>query len=405
MFVIYRHLYLVVLFGVFALPPYLSFVNFVSVINFGDLAIIILFLLYAARNKLVFSTLLLIPLVLFLNALISILINNEEYVAITDGFFSSLKWLYYYILISVTFSIIKSPNDGISILKGVSLGLLISIIITWVEWYNFPTYNNSFPMLHSINPETRFVINRNYVGYINTIGLSLSFGLFLVTINIERFLWFIAFIIFLISSLLSFSKGTWLSMVLSILFVQFYQPKNKNVLKTFFVTLFCSALLLCFSYSSGYLNLLVDRIRTSESSNVERYIYLIESLEIIYNNLFFGTGPGGYRQASISMGLSNTTDPHNAILWYFSEYGLIGGFLSIFVFIYLLYFSRKKTFYEEINKLQFLSFSMVIPIVVNIPLHGLPVSLKYTWLLLSIVGSSQLLIRKYESIKFEKVLN
>jgi len=234
-------------------------------------------------------------------------------------------------------------------------------------------------MLHVVHNVENFAINRNYLGFFSSILVNMSFVRFMLSDrNIEKLTFFSIFFFSLSTSILTFSKGTWLASVF-FLPIFFMLSSNKRLSVFVAIFIFTISILMVFDVAA-----LVDavfyRIDTSSSTNIHRLQFLKDAVFIFQNHFFWGVGPGGYREAAIFYGLDPTSDPHNALLWLLVEVGILG----FLVFVFLIFYSIYILFNLQKNT-SLLLVSIFVPLMLNIPFHGLTLSLKYLWFFIALL--------------------
>jgi O-antigen ligase len=206
-----------------------------------------------------------------------------------------------------------------------------------------------------------FELNRNYVGFFMGIGTSLSFAYFYLSKNkIKRLIHLSIFVLFAFSAFATLSKGAWLSAFLFITLFLLYRLFVKFDHKMVGWAFLSMPIIIALIYS-GIINLTTivgavdDRVNNSQETIGERSEYIQDAIEIISHHPLLGVGSGGYRDAANFYRLNDTSDPHNAFLWFFSELG-VGGFLimlilTVYVCIYSNHYKysyNRAAFYNEI---------------------------------------------------------
>jgi O-antigen ligase len=357
-----------------SISPMIPYGVIFSNINVGDVLLVLLSPFILKRNT-KFYPIHVAPLILMFSYLISSYYSLITLPFVDDinlGFI--LRFLYYSFVVMVVFEYVKSEADCVSILRSIYIGLVITLVIVWYEWSKTPVYLGSIPMLHTVHYFVDFPINRNYIGFFIALGCGLSLGFYQFDNNNKIHL--LILFAFLMSSILTFSKGTWISSY-AIIFIYFYRKSFANLSLIFF--LFVLVFFIVISLDLFSVSLLIEqltaRLDGSSSTNNERVLYAIEALQLGFQYLPFGVGAAGYESASIYNGFHTTEDPHNAILWVFSEAGVLGFLAYSYILIYLFFIFSKK------SKLHMLAYSLYIPIVLNIPFQGTPLTMKYIWFL------------------------
>ena len=298
----FRSLCVVFLFALMSIAPYIPYFNLVNGFNFGDAVVVVLFLISLCSLKLKFPLLSFFPAFIFFISIVSAVTNIPGDIYVLENLTSAAKWLYFFMLTVAIFNYIKTEQDVASVYAGVFIGLTISILLTWYEWSHIPTLLGSVPMLHSTNDDMKFIINRNYVGFFISIGASLSSVYCILSRELAfKGVSFLILMFFIISSLLTFSKGTWLATLISVLCVFALLSNRKKKKISLYVPVIFLSLYLAYVLLGEYslIEKLTERVGGSSSTNLERFHFAVEAVIIFLNNMFFGVGPGGYRDAAI----------------------------------------------------------------------------------------------------------
>jgi O-antigen ligase len=345
-----------------------------SNINIGDILLVLLSPFILKRNTKLYP-IHLAPIFLMCSYLISSYYSLLLFPFVDDiNFGFILRFLYYYLIVLVVYAYVKIEADYVSILRSIYIGLLLTLVIVWFEWSKIPVYLGAIPMLHTVHSFVDFPINRNYIGFFIALGCGLSLGFY--QFDNKNKIHLLILFAFLISSILTFSKGTWLSSY-AIIFLYFYRESFSKLILMSLLVILSFFIIISFDLFSVsvLIEQLSERIDGSSSTNNDRAIYAIEALQLGFQYFPFGVGAAGYGPASIYNGFQNTQDPHNAILWVFSEAGVLGFLAYSYILIYLFFLFSKK------SKLHMLAYSLYIPIVLNIPFQGTPLTMKYIWFL------------------------
>jgi O-antigen ligase len=375
---------IIFLFSVVGLAPYIPYFNLVSGFNYGDAVCILLVALFVLNRKINLAIPLYMPAFILSLSFLSILINREDFIHFEESILASLKWGYFqFLALCVTFLVVDEKS-GESIFVGILLGIVLSIILTWIEWSVDKPHYYGMPMLHSLNENLSFTINRNYIGFFLSVGVSITFALLLNSSGrLVSILYFLIFLFMFISSFLTFSKGTWVSTLLSIMIIFFV--KTNSFIKGTFLLVLLLLIMIFVDKNTSFSEKVESRVASSENTNAQRIDYIVDSFYVILDNPMFGVGPGAYLNATEEYNLNPTTDPHNSILWVISELGVFAGMVYCFVLIWVFYIILVN--YKFNNYIWLLCLSVYIPLVLNIPLQGLTVSMKYFWILLGVVVS------------------
>ncbi|CFW14619.1 hypothetical protein [Vibrio cholerae] len=379
-----RQLFLLAV-ALLSIAPVIVPFNVFSNINFGDLLLLMLSPFFIFKGSSNLRLLSFSPL-----AFMSVYLLSSSYALfvldyvndINVGFI--LRFFYYFLIACAISSFVTDQKSFLQVCKSILLGLTITLVLTWLVWSRTPVYLGSIPMLHTVHDFSIFPINRNYIGFFVALGSGLSLSLLIVERKTSKLLYVSLLFFFLLSSLLTFSKGTWLS---SFIFPILYGIRRKPVL---------SGLLLCFSlvsvlflYNAGdglvfeLIEKMTERVEGSGHTNSDRYEYAIDALFLGLIHFPFGVGAEGYLDAAIYNGFHPTKDPHNALLWVFAESGFVGLTLFIIVLFSLVFYIYKFAKHHE----SVLLLGLFVPLVLNIPFQGTPFSMKYLWVIIGLATS------------------
>lgn len=384
-----------------SIAPIIPYGVLFSNFNVGDVLFVFLAGIYFInKKKIIVNYITIFPIFIFFTSLLSLvhgLIFLEFIESINVGF--AFRWLYYAFIIFFIGSYANSQQKIQQVFQALLFGLVITLILVWFEWSLSPTHLGVVPMLHTPHNFANFPINRNYIGFFISIGSSLACSMFLIESRFkEKVLYLVIAIFFLVSALLTFSKGTWLSsffFIVSFFIVRSFLKKDLKVIIVL-VTLF--AIISAFISidlidTSVLVEKILNRITGSSSTNSDRLLYAQEALHIGGDNFVFGVGAGAYRDASLFYGYHDTKDPHNALLWIFSELGIFSLASFILVcftsFIFLIIKSKKSA------NVKFITLSIFVPLILNMPTQGTPFSMKYFWFMLGLIVAISRL-KKYE---------
>ncbi len=333
--------------------------------------------------------------VVFLIGIISFLslLNSHIYLGISPlsikNIFYCFRFFYFSFLIIAVASLTRdSESNQNAIINGIIISTLISLLISWFIWMKSPNFSSfSVPILH-ITSENITTINRNYLGFILSPGLGIVFTkMILDKKKYMKILYLILFLFFSISSLLTFSKGAWLSIFTPLLavFIIFLTDTKFSFLKKMIIGILCTiTTFFIIQISSLVLNnnlFLSIQERLGSNYNSVRLGYVLEAIRLSLEHPFLGIGPQGYQAIKYL-----PVDPHNAILGISSEMGIIAATLMIFI----LFINFKSIILiKNINKSDkwFVLFFLYLSLIVHMPLQGLPIALKYLWILFGLVHS------------------
>tara|TARA_Y100001978_G_C23672293_1_gene424469 strand:+ start:203 stop:1102 length:900 start_codon:yes stop_codon:yes gene_type:complete len=265
------------------------------------------------------------------------------------------------------------------LINAILAGCLLTLFITIYIWFQYPVFAplSRIPMLHIVYEEG-FKINRNYLGYVLSIGASISYGMLFVESKLKRKIYYsiISLILFL-ALILTFSKGSWLC-ILSLILVSLFRDIKKFRTYIVIFSLFIT------SFFLTRINLFeVILRRLNNSYNSMRFQFIKESIDLTLNHPILGVGPQAYKSAAIENNLLPTDDPHNIYTWISSELGLISFILICFIlvqFVQNIYFINR--FKLEPLNIPLINLSVVF--FVHSFLSGLTISSRYFWLILGI---------------------
>jgi O-antigen ligase len=372
------------------LGPFIPFINISGNFSYIDIILLFCFFYVAFNKKLKFSSISFVPVFLGLVAIASYIINNNNinYIIPTGQI---IRWFFASLIIIIYSSFINSSTKIYYCLIGVLLGSFITLLWAWYIWLISPNYVFEIPMLHVIE-RTNYIINRNYVGFFIAVGTSLSFGFVKTNNNSIKYkiLTIIIFCIFVMSLILTYSKGAILSGLFPIFIVSFlskYNHKRKQSVIVIFSLLLFTYLLLPSDFLFKVNQVIQMRSDQSSYTNEIRGNYVIDAIKIMVDNPFFGTGPKSYKLASIKYGFSPTIDPHNAFLWIGAELGIFSFFALILVLIKYFKFFNSKIIKKSMPDIYLMLFLVSVTIFVHTMVSGLAVSMKITWIFLGIISS------------------
>jgi len=270
-------------------------------------------------------------------------------------------------ILNLTFSDIKK------IILLLVVGLLITILYTSI---NHAKSGFTFERI-SYCSEPFFI---NHVNYSTALGVAFPFLLFLYKEapreSIERiFLWRGTIIIFLVGIALSYTRATWLSIIILPIFIFIFQ---KKLLKIVFI-IAIAAIATVSTYliqDDNYLKYAPDYETTvfyrdsfgehmnatfemKDVSGMERIYRWIASVKMFADNPIMGVGPNtfypnyyNYTVSSFQTYVSDNPEKstvHNYFLLLLSEQGIIG--FSLFVsFLFLVINRGYKTYFTEISQ-------------------------------------------------------
>ncbi len=170
--------------------------------------------------------------------------------------------------------------------------------------------------------------------------------------------------LFSVTVLLTFSRNIWLAFIVGLTFmIIFLFLKNKNLFKRIFIPIilvFATSIIITLTYKDLFFVRISNDTLTSHNSISDRAIYIVHSISLLKEHLFFGTGIGNYTNSIYNLEKNkypiwHYQPVHNIYLLIFVELGLIGFFLLIFFIIFNL-----KNIYSQKNKIDFTQFIFIL---------------------------------------------
>ena len=366
--------------------------------SFVDGLLFVFFILVLRQKNVVPVPAVLLALLSLLSIVLLLLNQYRSDINVSELFFV-FRWLYYAMMVFFIVNlVVKEPGYGEVVLRGVAFSVLVSALVVWYFWWLSPRYSGVTPMLHLIHEGAPVMVNRNYFGFFLSIGVPLWFVL---AMNYRgngllRFGLFAVALFLMVSSVLTFSKGTWLASFLPVMFLLYvrFTAHTSLYLKLrlllMYGVVFSALLFAVLEYSvsdDGSLSGgLAGRVANSSETNSQRVQFVIDSFEIMMMNPVIGVGPGNYRAEAISSGLVPTGDPHNALLWIGAELGLAGFALVLFAVIHLgiVIYKSYNSHTLASRRVSELLFVAYLSLVLNIAVHGLPFSMKHFWVVYAV---------------------
>ncbi|MFT6987184.1 MAG: O-antigen ligase [Psychromonas sp.] len=260
----------------------------------------------------------------------------QIYIATLSYLFTSMHLIFFLCIIS--FFAKSKYSNGLS-LNPVALSNLIIVYIFYLIINSGIVIPESF-LLHS----PPFASNIRYIGYLFTIG-SLTSVLWLLTKQFnDRF-----FILYGFIALVNLSFLVWLggrtaiaSVYISLFFLLFYLRKYKelNYKKIFFLTgLIITSLIIAYQtsiYSWNGMGWFISHLGVDGEFDVNRFssnrlaIWSV-SINAIKESPWLGFGPNGYY---FIQGHFFGLHPHNMVLQFFLDWGVIGGVIFLLILLY-----------------------------------------------------------------------
>jgi O-antigen ligase len=214
----------------------------------------------------------------------------------------------------------------------------------------------------------------NIMGGLLVVGILLAIGILIKKRSTEnKVLYYITFFFlqfFLFALFFTFSRGAWLGLIIGFLIMLMIAVYKKLLIvqKKLLILLIIISLPLFVLYSLNeelVKTRLITKTRLENKSNTERIASLNESITIIKDNLFFGTGIGNYTSAIYEKNNKELVfyyqPVHNVYLLVLAELGLIGLllFLGLLQYLFNKTYQIIKTEKQEIYNIG-LFFAMII---------------------------------------------
>ena len=306
-----------------------------------DLVIIVFFPLYLLQR----GTLIVpkngrkIIFVIFLLALwqiVSLLFSPVEIKIANFG--PNVRLLYYVLILLLFFETIQEEIHLVQMSQYFISGLIINLVHSFYLWSLEPTYFWGVPILNNT------YLSRNPLYYYIIFGIAITISLAKLSNNLKLsyFYYFFATILTMFA-FITFSKGAWvLLIVIWGLFIIMYLRKA--------IVPFISVLGLIFLFSNFIsLNIqkvffvMIHRISGSMPTMLERIEFIRTGIRMGLDNFLCGIGLRNFSYVSAKYSsLGQMSDPHNVYIMIFSETGIIGLILYIFIFLFIIH-DLKKT--------------------------------------------------------------
>ena len=370
--------------AILSVPSFIPNSGIIGSLSIGDILFTIIspIIIIKFNYKIIFNKVNISLLIVGIISLISS-INSYLNLQFTDlnitNILYSFKWFYFALMTSIMTGLSLNSRILKLLINAILAGCLLTLFITIYIWFQYPVFAplSRIPMLHIVYEEG-FKINRNYLGYVLSIGASISYGMLFVESKLKRKIYYsiISLILFL-ALILTFSKGSWLC-ILSLILVSLFRDIKKFRTYIVIFSLFIT------SFFLTRINLFeVILRRLNNSYNSMRFQFIKESIDLTLNHPILGVGPQAYKSAAIENNLLPTDDPHNIYTWISSELGLISFILICFIlvqFVQNIYFINR--FKLEPLNIPLINLSVVF--FVHSFLSGLTISSRYFWLILGI---------------------
>jgi len=267
-----------------------------------------------------------IPIVFFIMYCSALLVND------IDGFNANifgLRNLVQYIIIFFLVTIIVKKND---IKKYIFLVLFVGLWISCVNTISFLLEPGRIALIlyKPYHSSTKFLAYdflgaNNYPFYLNAL-ICISLGIFLVHSSKKiKFLLLCNIFILLISSFLTYSRGSLFSLIAVVLFCGL--KYRKRIFVYFILLCLIGIFLLPHTMYERFLT-----IGSYKEAISTRAAVISENLTLFQANPFFGIGLGKVG----SVGGENTIMPHNYYMYLLLQTGILG--LVIYLWIFVIFF-------------------------------------------------------------------
>ncbi len=349
---------------------------------YADLALPLLIISLFKNQVFKFNSFQILLLFIFLLSLLSTYLSFFNYSTP-----SSLGYLTRSLYFLILFTLISSVQiEKERVVKAVCYGLLISLISSWLIWSTNPRYFalTNIPMLHVLESPLNLYVNRNETGLASSILALIAFYSLIYKKIFSRNVSLIIFAFAIFSSIISFSRGTWVVAILGITLIMFLRFRLVSI---FFVSFFLSSLLFLIPIEGvGLIDAFLLRLESDET-NFYRYQYILDAFKIGLDNFFLGIGPGNYKEYAIQNGFLKTIDPHNTYMQSFAELGIFGLIFCISIYFFAVSKSFVNINKDSINVLLFTIFSCL---AVDGLISGLSLSMKILYILAGVAFSERI---------------
>jgi len=272
--------------------------------------------------------------------------------------------LFYIIFINI----IKTKSDLKNIFWALGISALYLSIIAF--WQYFSGWNVPLAFLKAVGSVDRVV---SIFGYPNALGLYLSPIIILFT----GFLWWskdkklfqVLKIIIILLSFITIILAQSEAAILSVLGIWFLWGLINKKTRYYFFGLITIAIL-SFIFIPAIHNYLIEKILLQDYSGFIRRLIWSESWHMLKDNWFWGAGLAGYQTKIAAYHLPTFEIflyPHNFILNFWSELGILG--LLSFIWLFIKFIVNNITSYWT-NNHNLLNLTMLM-IIIQLLIHGL----------------------------------
>jgi hypothetical protein len=372
-------------------PTFVPFLTIYRSLNIGHILLLILFIfdIYVNIHRIIINRIFIITCIIPLIGIISLFINgmthNYDNIGVSIGYL--LKWTYNAFIVLYIPRLVYAIGIR-ALLISILIGCLLTSIWGWYVWFLSPTEYYGFPMLHIIE-NTNYTINRNYLSFYSSIGFCITFMLAIQKDRgpLEKLIYLIITFFMGYTVFSGFSKGGWISALLPIayyLFIYSILKPREIIYKILLLPFIITVYYVIINYVDKLFETLQLRMSNSGSTIIQRFNYLADAFQLLYNNTLIGVGPKLYKYSASKAGLNVTSDPHNSWLWVGAEFGLLVFLIMFGLTVYVL----RKTFkFGRTNPHLTVSHILMVSLLFHSFLSGLPFSTPIYWIILAIVVS------------------
>lgn len=345
-----------------SIRPYLTAISFIILIYFfiKDFG-----LDYTRFPKVPKIVLIFIAFTLFV-----VLISSIFSIDMMTSLYSLLRFILFFIFCYLIFSMIKSTDCIVLIVIPLFISIVIVGISMFYEFYEKGAYffigDGELLRLAGIYE------NPNYVGLLLAITIPISIS-YLMNYHFEKIhfkVLLILFSIFQISLLLlADSRASFLAVALSSIVIFLFSPLKSKI---WFGTLIISIFLIIILFID--VSFLIDIFLRPERVGT-RDLFWQSGIEVIKNNLIFGTGAGTFEKvfylnaSSTIIDLINTNSstggtphPHNLSLYFWAENGILG-LINVLMFFYVFGLIIIKVLKQKIKINESSNFPFLISVL------------------------------------------
>ena len=318
-----------------------------------------------------------------------------------------LRWSIYALLVVILSQYLRDQEFRILFIGGMFVGVMATGVFLWIFWLLDKRYLLGIPILHLRDHESLGItLNRNTFGLYLAMGFPLGVYLYSCASTTVGRLCIMGLICFLIiSTVLTFSRGAWISLALLLLiyivyFLHTTLTRSKLIMSLTVIMVIVIGYI--FSNIKDYLDVL--SVWAQQIDDVTRVAFVTDSIRIIIEYPLFGVGPGNYLTAAVHLDLNPTKDPHNAFLWIGADYGLFGliivSGIIFFPLFYIFYIKMFTNRYFDRCEL-YLTFSLGCYLSVRALTTGVILSSELIWTVIALT-ISMASFRHHKKSAYEK---